>query len=252
MLESAPGLIAVAQATSGIDNIDVEAARERGVAVLHLPGINANAVGELVVGYMLSLTRTVALYTLQVRDGIWQREDCTTRHELSHYALGLVGLGHAGSTVARLTRAFGMKVRAFDPYLAVTDFVERQAGRCASLDDLLASSDIVSLHVPLTAETRRMIGAREIGMMRSGALLLNAARGEVLDLDAALQALERNHLGGLALDVFDPEPPDRSFPDDSRLILTPHIAGCSHECRTDSGQKLYDKIVECCWGTSGL
>ncbi len=249
VLESAPGLIAVAQATSGIDNIDVEAARERGVAVLHLPGINANAVAELVVAYMLSLTRTVPLYTGQVRDGVWQREDCTTRHELAHYALGLVGLGHAGSAVARLARAFGMTVRAFDPYLSVADFAERQAGRCASLDELLASSDIVSLHVPLTAETRRMIGAREIGMMRIGALLLNAERGEVLDVDAALHALQRNHLGGLALDVFDPEPPDRSFPDDPRLILTPHIAGCTYECRTDSGQKLYDKIVDCCWGT---
>lgn len=249
VLESAPELMAVAQATSGIDNIDVGAARERGVAVLHLPGINANAVAELVIGFMLSLTRTVPLYTRQVRDGVWQREDCTTRHDLGHYSLGLVGLGHAGTAVARLARAFGMTVRAFDPYLAASDFAERHATRCASLDELVASSDIVSLHVPLTAETQRLVGGREIGMMRSGTLLINAARGEVLDADAALQALERNHLGGLALDVFDPEPPGRSFPGDPRLILTPHIAGCTYECRTDSGERLYARIAEFLWGT---
>ncbi|HET7712025.1 MAG TPA: NAD(P)-dependent oxidoreductase [Thermoanaerobaculia bacterium] len=248
VMEGAAGLKAVAQAASGIDNIDLDAARELGIEVLSLPGINANAVAELVFGFLISLTRTVPLYTRQVRDGVWQREDCVSRHELAHYRLGLVGLGHVGTAMARLARVFGMPVTALDPYLNKPDFAERGAMRAAGLQELLEQSDIVSLHVPLTDETRRMIGAGEIAQIRRGGILINAARGEVIDLAAALKALESNHLGGLALDVFDSEPPSIRFPDDPRLILTPHIAGCTHECRTASGERLYEKIVAFCGG----
>lgn len=244
LLERAPRLRAIAQATSGIDNIDAAAARERGVAVLHLPGINANAVAELVIGFAIALTRTIPLYTRDVSSGVWNRDDCTSRHELSHYRLGIAGLGHAGSCVARLASAFSMPVAAFDPYLDDGDFRERGAVRRPSLEALLESSDIATMHVPLTAETRGMIGARELQRMPAGSFLINTARGEVVDTGALLAALARGHLGGAALDVHDPEPPRRSFPDDPRLILTPHIAGCTYECRQASGERLYHRIVE--------
>ncbi|HYC59979.1 MAG TPA: NAD(P)-dependent oxidoreductase, partial [Thermoanaerobaculia bacterium] len=236
VIENAPDLELIAQGTSGIDNIDLVAARERGIDVIHMPGVNANAVAELVIGFMISMTRTVPFYTRQVVQGVFSRDDCATRHELAHHILGIVGLGHVGSIVARLAGAFGMRVQAFDPYVA--------EARVKSLDELLRASDIVTLHVPLTDETRGMIGAAEIAKLPRGSYLINAARGEVLDQRAALDALSSGHLGGLALDVFDPEPPDAPLPDDPRLILTPHVGGCSHEVKTTVGGRLYSLIAE--------
>lgn len=243
VIENAPKLRLIAQGTSGIDNIDLDAARERGVEVIHMPGVNADAVAELVVGFMIAMTRTVPLYTRDMIRGGWSRNDCATRHELRHHRLGIVGLGHVGRRVARLSRVFGMEVFAFDPYLSDDDFTERQATRCDSLDELIALSDILTLHVPLTSETRTMIGERELRLLQRGSYLINAARGEVLDQAAALAALTDDRLAGLALDVFDPEPPAPAFPDDPRLILTPHIGGCSYEVKTTVGGQLYERIV---------
>ncbi|HEY3053676.1 MAG TPA: NAD(P)-dependent oxidoreductase [Thermoanaerobaculia bacterium] len=244
VLESAPRLELIAQGTSGIDNIDKAAARERGVSIISLPGENANAVAELVIACMLALTRTIPFYTREVAAGRWPRDDCATRHEMRYFRLGIVGIGQVGMRVARLARAFGMEVSAYDPYLTDGEIAERKARRVGSLDRLLASSDIITLHVPLTAETRRMIGAPQIERMPRGTILISAARGETIDQQAALDALASHQLGGLAMDVFDPEPPNRKFADDPRLILTPHIAGCTHECRSAIGEKLWAKVVE--------
>jgi phosphoglycerate dehydrogenase-like enzyme len=242
VIDAAKKLEVIAQGTSGIDNIDEAAARERGVTVISLPGENANAVAELVIGYMLSLTRTIPFYTREVAAGKWPRDDCATRHELRHFRLGIIGLGQVGMRVAHLARAFSMEVAAYDPYLSDRQISERDATRVESIDRLLSSSDIVTLHVPLTAETRRMIGKQQLQTMPAGAIVISAARGEVIDQSASLDALASGHLGGLAMDVFDPEPPVSSFPDDPRLILTPHIAGCTHECRHAIGEKLWAKI----------
>jgi D-3-phosphoglycerate dehydrogenase len=236
VIEAAPHLELIAQGTSGIDNIDAETVRERGIRVIHMPGVNADAVAELVIGFMISMTRTVPFYTREVVQGRFNRDDCATRHELRHHRLGIVGLGQVGTRVARLAYAFGMPVQAYDPYVA--------DARVPTLADLLATSDIVTLHVPLTDETRKMIGAAELRQLRRGSYVINASRGEVLDQNAALRALAQNHLAGLALDVFDPEPPDGLFPDDPRLILTPHIGGCSYEVKTTVGGRLYQRIAE--------
>jgi D-3-phosphoglycerate dehydrogenase len=238
-LAHAPSLEIVAQGTAGIDNIDLDALRERGISLIHLPGINANAVAEMVIGLMISLTRTLPEYAREMARGIWNRDDCASRHELRHFAVGLIGHGNVGSRVARLARAFGMRVIAFDPYAdELGDTL-----RVGSLSQLLSDADIVTLHVPLTGETRRMIGASEIASMKRGSILINAARGEVLDLDAALSALASHHLGGLAVDVFDVEPPQRAWPDDPRLILTPHIGGCTAEAKGAAAELLFERIV---------
>jgi phosphoglycerate dehydrogenase-like enzyme len=242
VLDKAPRLKLIAQGTSGTDNIDDASARERGIKVLSLPGENANAVAELVIGFMISLTRTIPFYTREVAAGKWPRDDCATRHEMAHFRLGIIGLGQVGRRVSRLAGAFGMGVSAIDPYIDDSAFHERGAVRVTSMDALLSGSDIVTVHVPLSTETRKMLGAAEIAKLRRGTILINAARGEIVDQNAALDALASHHLGGLALDVFDPEPVDRSLPDDPRLILTPHIAGCSHECKTAIGARLFEKI----------
>lgn len=244
VMDSAPKLELIAQGTSGIDNIDGAAARERGIHIVSLPGENANAVAEMVIGSIISLTRTIPFYTREVAAGRWPRDDCATRHEMRYFTLGIVGLGQVGTRVARLARAFGMTVFAFDPYIKDAVFAEHRAFRARSLGELLARSDIITMHVPLTSETRHMIGERDLRSMRRGAILINAARGEVIDQRAALSALTSNHLGGLVLDVFDPEPPATPFTNDPRLILTPHVGGCTHECRTAIGERLYQKIVE--------
>jgi D-3-phosphoglycerate dehydrogenase / 2-oxoglutarate reductase len=242
VIDAAPRLELIAQGTSGTDNIDISAAAGRGIAVLNLPGANANGVAELVIGFLIGMTRTVPAYTLEMTRGIWHRADAATRHELAHYSLGIIGLGEVGRRVARLARAFGMRPGALDPFLSDDMFEQRGAARVTTLPEILAC-DIVSLHVPLTAETRGMIGAGEIASMRKGSFLVNASRGEVLDQRAALDALSANHLAGLALDVFDPEPPPGGFPDDPRLILTPHIGGGTYEAKSAIGAKLYEKIV---------
>ena len=242
VIDAAPDLEVIAQATSGVDNIDAEAARARGIEVISLPGENANAVAELVIGSILALTRTVPFYTQELRAGRWVREDCATRHEMRYHTLGIVGLGEVGRRVARLAGAFGMTVLALDPFIADADFEERGAQRVQSLGALIEACDILTLHVPLTAETRRLIDGSVLARLRPGTILINAARGEVLDETAAFDALARNHLGGLALDVFEEEPPRRAFPADPRLILTPHIGGCTHECRSSLSEKLFAKI----------
>lgn len=242
VLDAAPRLELIAQGTSGTDNIDIRAARERGIAVINLPGANANAVAELVLGFMIAMTRTVSQYTREVAGGIWHRADSTTRHELAYYTLGIVGLGEVGRRVARLAAAFGMRPRALDPYLSDDDFLVRGATRATSLGEIL-DCDIVTLHVPLTDETRRMLGAREIAAIRPGSFIINASRGQVLDQSAALEALTNHRLAGLALDVFDPEPPLERFPDDPRLLLTPHVGGGTHEAKSAIGAKLYEKIA---------
>jgi D-3-phosphoglycerate dehydrogenase len=243
VIDAASNLELIAQGTSGTDNIDMDAARQRGIAVINMPGENANAVAELVIGFMIALTRTVPQYDREMRAGEWTRDGCASRHELRHHRLGIVGLGQVGMRVSRVAAAFGMRVTAFDPYISDDDFAQRGATRVTSLDALLRDSDILTLHVPFTTETRTMIGANELAMLPSGAIVINAARGEVLDVDAALDALNRNTLGGLAIDVYDPEPPTRTWPDDPRLILTPHVAGCTTEAKSAIGAKLYEKIV---------
>src|SRR5688572_7251481 len=142
VIDNAPHLELIAQGTSGIDNIDLDAARERGIHVIHMPGVNANAVAELVIGFMISLTRAVPFYTREVVRGVFSRDDCATRHELRHFRLGIIGLGQVGSLVAKLASAFGMTVQAYDPYVS--------EARVATLDELLRTSDILTLHVPLT------------------------------------------------------------------------------------------------------
>jgi D-3-phosphoglycerate dehydrogenase len=236
VLDAAPRLELIAQGTAGIDNVDLEAAAERRIRVVYMPGVNANAVAELVIGNIIALTRTVPFYTREVVRGNFSRDDCADRHELRHFRLGIVGLGNVGSIVARYATVFGMRVEAYDPYVA--------EARVETLDELLRTSDILTLHVPLTHETRKMIGAREIALMPRGSYLISAARGEVLEQRAALEALASHHLAGLAMDVFDPEPPVEPLPHDPRLILTPHIGGCSFEVKTTVGGRLFEKVVE--------
>ena len=244
VIAAAPDLQLIAQGTSGVDNIDQDAARARNIALISLPGENANAVAEFVIGQMIALTRTIPFYHRSMVERQWLRNDCANRSELRSYRLGIVGLGRVGSRVAALASTFGVDIQAYDPYLTPEVCRHRGATKIEGFPDLLRTSDIVSFHVPLTRETRGMLGFDEMQFLRKGAMVINASRGEVTDIDSLLKGLESGHLGGVALDVYENEPPDRRWPDTPGLILTPHIAGCSRESKQSIGETLYRKICE--------
>lgn len=242
VLHAAEKLELILQGTSGLDNIDTGEADRRGVRVVGAPGVNANAVSEMVVGLMLTMTRAVQQYDRSMKSGDWNRSDCASRHELRHHDVGIVGIGRVGSRVAKLASAFDCTVRAFDPYLDAAEIAERGAVKIDSLDALLAASAIVTVHVPLTHQTRGMIGPAELATIPEGGFFINTSRGEVVDTDALLHNLWSGHLGGVALDVFDPEPPKSRWPSDPRLILTPHVAGCTAEAKSEAGVRMYREL----------
>jgi (S)-sulfolactate dehydrogenase len=231
LLDAAPGLRVVGRLGVGLDNIDVDACKARGIAVHPANGANDLSVAEYVITAALVLLRGAWFATPAVLAGGWPRQACMGR-ELSGRVMGLVGFGSIAREVAARARAFGMKIAAFDPYVAEGDPVWGSARR-QGLDELLATADVVSLHVPLTAETRHLIDAQALRRMRTGAILINAARGGVVEESALAAALRAGHLGGAALDVFEAEPLTKeaatTFENVPNLVLTPHIAGVTEE-----------------------
>ncbi|CAM2788038.1 (S)-sulfolactate dehydrogenase [Methylobacterium mesophilicum] len=235
LLAAAPDLKAVGRLGVGLDNIDLDACRNRGIAVYPATGANDVAVAEYVIGTAMMLLRGAYGATAAVAAGTWPRNALMGR-EIAGKRLGLVGFGAIARETARRALALGMRVTAHDPFLPADDPAWRPDGGAVArvdLEALVAGADVLSLHVPLTTETRGMIDAGTIARMPAGAVLINAARGEVVDGAAVVDALRSGHLGGAALDVFQQEPLDAAagaaFRDLPNLILTPHIAGVTQE-----------------------
>lgn len=231
LLDHAPKLKVVGRLGVGLDNIDVDACRERRIAVCPATGANDLAVAEYVITAALVLLRRAWFATERVAAGAWPRMDLIGS-EMSGKTLGLIGYGAIARQIATRAKVLGMTIVAFDPYLPAEHAAWREAKRL-TLPDLLAASDVVSLHVPLTAETRNMIDATALDRMKPGAILINAARGGIVDETALAAALTARRLGGAALDVFATEPLTAAaggvFKGVPNLILTPHIAGVTNE-----------------------
>ncbi|MGD2069624.1 MAG: phosphoglycerate dehydrogenase [Gemmatimonadota bacterium] len=231
LLGRAPVLEVVGRAGVGVDNIDLEAATERGVAVLNAPAGNTVSAAELAMALVLSTVRRIPEADRTIREGRWERSRFAGV-ELRGKTLGLVGAGRIGGEVARRARAFGMVVVVHDPWLTDERADDLGVARM-ELDALLGRADVVSLHVPLTDETRGMIDADRIGRMKAGAFLVNASRGGVVDEHALARALVDGRLGGAALDVYAEEP----LPEDSPLraapglVLTPHLGASTAEAQ---------------------
>ena len=233
LLAAAPKLIVVGRLGVGLDNIDMPACKARGITVCPAIGANAVSVAEWVIGSILMLSRFPAFTSSQrLVDGAWLREETGRGHEIAGKTIGIIGFGNIGQTVGERARAMGMHVVAFDDYVPADSAAWRHAQR-ATLTDLLAKSDCISLHCPLTPETRGIIGAAQFRAMKKGTILTNAARGGVVDEQALADTLKAGHLGGAAMDVFDKEPIDNAsaavFQGVPNLILTPHIAGVTLE-----------------------
>ncbi|QYK42181.1 MAG: 2-hydroxyacid dehydrogenase [Paracoccaceae bacterium] len=228
----APRLRVIAVSRGGPVNIEMSAARARGIAVVNTPGRNASAVAEFTVASLLAETRNLIRGHLTVAAGEFRREFYHFDHagpELRELTVGIVGYGDIGTRVARLLRPFGCAILVADPFKTLTD-EDRAAGiEKVPFDDLLARSDVVTLHPRVTPQTRGMIGRDQIARMKRGAYIVNTTRGQVLDYTALHDALVSGHVRGAALDTFDPEPPPPDWPllKLPNVTLSPHIAGAS-------------------------
>ena len=243
VLRSASSLKVVVRAGTGLDNVDVAEAERRGVVVRNTPNANSVSVAELTIGLMLAFERHIADAAADLREGRWEKVRFMGR-ELEGRTLGLVGFGRIGREVARRARAFEMEVRAFDPLLptwpAGFEWVRR-----GTLDDLLPAVDFLSLHVPLTPETRGMIGARELARMGSGAVVINCGRGGLVDEAALFKALESGALRGALLDTFAAEPPGRipllGLPN---VLAVPHLGASTLEAQRRAGEEAAEVVIE--------
>ena len=222
----------VGRAGVGVDNIALPDATRLGVAVINAPAGNTIAVAELFFGSILSLLRHIPDAVVTMRDGRWDRSQFLGS-ELCGRTLGIVGLGRIGSEVARRAKAFGMTVTAYDPYIQPERFQALQVTRAGSLDELLRQSNIVTIHVPLTDETRDMIGRRELALLPAGAVVANLARGGIVQDEALEEALVSGALRGALLDVFvtEPLPPDARLRKLPNVILTPHMGASTAEAQ---------------------
>ncbi|OUS08475.1 3-phosphoglycerate dehydrogenase [Rhodobacterales bacterium 52_120_T64] len=234
-LNAAPKLKVVGRLGVGLDNIDLDACKERGVEVCPAVGANTLSVVEYVIGTAMALTRTAYASNDAMIAGEWPRGVLGNGGEVSGRTIGLFGFGGIAQAVAKHAISFGMSVAAFDPYLP-KDHPAWEGIKNCTTDELLGLADILSLHVPLTKETADMIDAVAISKMKSGAVLINTARGGIVDENAVVAALKSGKLGGAALDVFAAEPltaeAGAKFSDTPNLILTPHIAGVTFEGNT--------------------
>lgn len=222
VMDAAPGLRIVARHGVGVDDVDVAAAQARGVIVTRAAGSNTQAVAEHTMALMLALLKDLPRLSAQVAGGGWRDAGDKVR-DVAGLRLGLVGCGAIGQAVARLAVAFGMTVAAHDPAGADSPGIERTA----DLDALLARSDVLSLHLPLLPATRGVIGAAALARLPRGAIVLNTARGGLIDEAALLQAIEAGQVAGAGLDVFEDEPPPKGYAlrRHARVICTPHVAG---------------------------
>jgi (S)-sulfolactate dehydrogenase len=231
----------------GLDNIDVEACRGRGIAVIPATGANALSVAEYVIAAALLLLRGAYQSSGEVAAGWWPRDRLAGGREAAGQTLGLVGFGSIGRVTGALARGMGMNVIAFDAVLGAAHPSFQEAGvRAVSLDTLCAEADVVSLHVPLVAPTRDLFNAGRIAAMKPGAILINTARGGIVDEAAVAAALRGGHLGGAALDVFAAEPlaGANPFAGCPNLLLTPHIAGVSAQSNRRVSFLIADKVLE--------
>jgi (S)-sulfolactate dehydrogenase len=232
LLEAAAGVKVIGRLGVGVDNIDVEACAARGIEVIPATGANAESVAEYVITAALMLLRGAYFSTRAVEAGTWPRQMLSQGREAAGKVLGIVGLGNIGRLTALKAAALGMRIVAHDPQVSARDGVWTEVGtRPSELEQLLAESDVVSLHLPLTPATRNLLDRERLALMKRDAVLVNTARGGILDEAALAAMLREGRLGGAAIDVFEHEPLAAGSPlaGAPRLVLTPHIAGVTVE-----------------------
>lgn len=247
---SAESLAVIGKPGSGIDNIDIEAATREGIPVLHTPGMNADAVAEYNVGLLISLFRSIPSAIGHLESGGWRSEEWEGT-EIRGKTVGLVGIGNTGMATGDRLVAFDADLLATDPYVDQAQADEIGA-ELVELERLLRESDVVMLHARLTEDTQHLLGEEELSLLDDDAVLVNTARGQLVDEEALIEALQSGELGGAALDVFADEPPDPDNPllELPNVITTPHLAGATNETRTNVLRTTAKNIVSVLDGES--
>lgn len=241
---AAKNLKVVGRAGVGVDNIDIEAATDHGVIVMNTPTGNTIATAELTFTHMLAGTRPIVQACARMREGAWDRKKFTGS-ELNEKTLGVLGMGRIGAEVSKRARAFQMKVLAYDPYL--TEARAKDLGvTLAKFDQLIAESDYITVHMPLTADTKHMINAKTIQQMKKGVRIFNCARGGIIDEAALIEGLKSGHVAAAGLDVYEDEPPAedselRSLPN---LVITPHLGASTQEAQENVGIDVARQMIE--------
>lgn len=236
MFARAPRLKVIARTGIGYDNIDVPAASAAGVCAVNTPEAPTESTAEFAIALMFAVARRVTLADHNSKAGIWRLEPEVMGFDLAEKTLGLVGFGRIARRVATIARAIRMPVRAFDPFVSVSAMAEAGVEPCADLPELLQGTHVLSLHVPLSQATRRLIGREQLALLPAGAILINTARGPLIDESAVLSALDGGRLAGAGLDVWEKEPvaPDNRLFLHPRVVATPHMAAYTNEGRRRS------------------
>ncbi len=244
VIEEAPKLKVIGRAGVGLDNIDLEAAKERGIKVVNSPAASSRSVAELVFGLLFAVARKIAFADRKMREGVWAKKQCMGI-ELEGKTMGVIGFGRIGYNVAKIANAFGMRVLLYDPY-PNEERAKEVGGTFASLEDLLKESDVVTLHVPLVDATYHLINEERLKLMKPSAILINAARGAVVDNKALVKALQEGWIAGAGLDVYEEEPLPKDHPLTKldNVVLTPHIGASTEEAQMMAGVQVAEQIVE--------
>ena len=244
LISAGTSLRAIGRAGAGVDNIDIDAATERGIVVLNAPGGNTISTAEHTVAMMLALSRNIPQATASIRSGKWDRRSYTGV-ELEGKVLGIIGVGRVGLQVAHRARAFGMRVIAFDPVFS-SEMAEQNQIQLASNDEIFAASDYITLHAPLIKETRHVIDDDAIARCKDGVRILNCARGGLVEDAALLRGIESGKVAGAALDVFEVEPPPPDYPLAMReeVICTPHLGASTHEAQEKVARQIAVSVLD--------
>ena len=239
LLSSAKGLRVIGRAGVGVDNIDMAEATRLGIPVVNAPQAATESVAELVVGLLVAVARDFGSQSFALHSGNWKKAG--NGLELKGRTVGFVGYGRIARETGQRLRAFGMRVQAYDPFLPRTE----DGTPLLPLPQLLETSQVISLHTPLTPETHHMIGPAELQRMPRGSILINAARGGLVDEAALLSAVEQGHLAGAALDVFEEEPPkDLRLLSHPKIITTPHIGASTREAQARAGRTTVEQVLK--------
>ncbi len=241
LIDRASQLKLVARPGTGLDNVDVEYAKSKGITVVNSPESLVEAVSEHVVLLMLALIRNLVRADESTRGGKWEKSSFMGT-ELRGKVLGIVGLGRIGKRIAEIAGTLGMSVIIYDVIPIPPDVIAKLRCRVVSLDELFTSADFITLHVPMTDETRHLVGSSRLAQMKKGCFLINTSRGGVVDEDSLTGALREGRIGGAALDVFEKEPPSGAILTAPRTILTPHIGGQTEEAQADAITIIGDKV----------
>lgn len=241
VLDKAAKLRLVARPGTGLDNIDVEYAKAKKVTVVNSPESLVEAVAEHVLLLMLGLCRRVVQADVGTKAGKWEKNALIGR-ELNGKVLGIVGLGRIGRRIGEVGRVLGMRILVYDIISLPQGVLDELGAKVVPLDELFSSSDFITLHVPMTPGTARLVGAERISRMKKGAVLVNTSRGGVVDEDALAAALKEGRIGGAALDVFEKEPPSGAILGAPNTILTPHIGGQTAEAQTSAITVIGEKV----------